>query len=91
MVAIQKIAAVPVCIALCVVVSACSEKARSVEYFKAHEREAREAVAKCSEDASASAEDCKNAAEAVSHFDAKALHRKAFGDPPKQPKVGYGY
>ncbi|RCR62129.1 EexN family lipoprotein [Vibrio harveyi] len=58
-----------------VLLTACSEEAKTVEYYSQHLDEAKQVLADCENDARKKNADCENAASAVS----KDLKSKVFG------------
>ncbi|WP_447401116.1 EexN family lipoprotein [Vibrio harveyi] len=59
-----------------VLLTACSEEAKTVEYYSQHLDEAKQVLADCENDARKKNADCENAASAVS----KDLKSKVFGE-----------
>ncbi|WP_274881984.1 EexN family lipoprotein [Vibrio harveyi] len=65
-----------------VLLTACSEEAKTVEYYSQHLDEAKQVLADCENDARKKNSDCENAAKAVS----KDLKNKVFGGGIKLKK-----
>ncbi|APP08084.1 EexN family lipoprotein [Vibrio harveyi] len=65
-----------------VLLTACSEEAKTVDYYSQHLDEAKQVLADCKNDARKKNSDCENAAKAVS----KDLKNKVFGGGIKLKK-----